>query len=254
MTRALTRTPLHSSTLTRVLSDLAVLEAAEPGAAFAQKLGLWLDFNDAITLCAAHNASAPVTLSGEASVAKTAMGDELARTRAALVNSITKPALPSAGRTRITLPSPKPGVSMEEATAYEPYRRYYAAHQRDMETGIRLLRAQAREALAKASPALGQLAALDAVLDGILGARESKLLATVPLLLEQRFAQLLKAHQQKLADAQSEDNPALWMKTGAWLARFCHEMQTVLLAELDVRLLPTVGLIEALNNQMTQAT
>ena len=38
------------------------------------------------------------------------------------------------------------------------------------------------------------------------------------------------------------------MKQGAWLSRFCNELQTVLLAELDVRLQPTVGLIEALHN------
>jgi len=41
------------------------------------------------------------------------------------------------------------------------------------------------------------------------------------------------------------------MNEGAWLARFCHELEAVLLAELDVRLQPTVGLIEALQNEKT---
>ena len=98
-------------------------------------------------------------------------------------------------------------------------------------------------------PALRQLAALDAALDKALCERESKLLSTVPLLLRKRFEHLLKAHQQTLLDTGHADKPDTWMKQGAWLARFCHELQTVLLAELDVRLQPTVGLIEALHNE-----
>jgi hypothetical protein len=72
------------------------------------------------------------------------------------------------------------------------------------------------------------------------------------VLLEQRFEQLLKTHQQKLVETQQADNPAIWMNPGAWLARFCNELQTMLLAELDLRLQPTVGLIEAFNNQITK--
>jgi hypothetical protein len=52
--------------------------------------------------------------------------------------------------------------------------------------------------------------------------------------------------------AQQEDKPALWMQPGAWLERFCGELKAVLLVELDVRLLPTVGLIEAMNNEKTK--
>lgn len=252
MTRALTRTHFHSSRLIRVLADLSLAQGVVSGTAFAEKLGLWLDLHDAINLCAAHNASASAAAPGAQTASSGAIGDEYTRIQAALVNSITQRGAPNPGRTRIALPLPQPGESIEDARAYEPYRRYYLAHQRDMELRVRPLRAQVREVLAKASPALKKLAALDAVFDAILGARESKLLATIPLLLEQRFQQLLQAHQQMLADAQQDDNPAFWMKTGAWLARFCHELQTVLLAELDVRLQPTLGLIEAFNHEITQ--
>lgn len=252
MTRALTRTHFHSSKLIRVLSDLSMLDAVEPGIAFAEKLGLWLNLHDAINLCSAHTASAPVAPSGGKPVASGAMGDEFARLQAALVNSIMQSGVPGAGRTRNARPSPQPGDSIEEASVFDPYRRYYLAHQRDMESRVRPLRAQVRDVLAKASPALRQLAALDGVFDGVLGDRESKVLSTIPSLLDQRFRQLFTAHQQKLADAQQEDNPAFWMKPGGWLARFCHEMQTVLLAELDVRLQPTLGLIEAFNHEITK--
>ena len=44
------------------------------------------------------------------------------------------------------------------------------------------------------------------------------------------------------------------MKDGAWLARFCHELQTVLLAELDLRLQPTLGLLEAYQKEIKPTT
>ncbi|MDO8773634.1 MAG: DUF3348 domain-containing protein [Burkholderiaceae bacterium] len=254
MTRALTRTNFHSSRLIRVLADLAVVDAVEPGIAFAEKLGLWLNLHDAITLCAALNestASQP-TQFGVKSVTSVVIGNEFARIRASLVTSITKSVTPNLGKSRLELPMPKPGVPLEDATDYEPYRRYYAAHQRDMDSSVRPLRSNVRAVLAEASPALRQLAALDATLDAILCERESKLFSTVPLLLERRFEQLRQAHQQMLVDTQQADDPALWMKAGAWLARFCNELQTALLAELDLRLQPTVGLIEAINNEMTK--
>ena len=254
MTRALTRTNLHSSKLIRVLNDLALLDAVEPGTAFAEKLGLWLNLNDAITLCAAHNTSTArqqTQPSKVASIQPAALSDELAELQAALANSITNGNSPRGGKTRMALPAPKLGEPLDVATAYEPYRRYYLAHQRNMDSSVGPLRARAREALAKASPPLKTLAALDAVFDGVLGDREGKLLAKLPSLLEQRFQQLLKAHQQVLIETQQADDPAAWMKPGGWLVRFCHELQTVLLAELDVRLQPTIGLIEALNNEMT---
>ena len=254
MTRAFTRTNLHSSKLIRVLNDLALLDAVEPGTAFAERLGLWLDLNDAITLCAAHNAATArqQTMPSQVmSVKPVAIGDELAAVQAALANSITKGSSLKGGQARMALPSPKLDEPLEIATAYEPYRRYYLAHQRNMDSSVGPLRARARELLAKASPALKTLAALDAVFDGVLCDRESKLLAKLPSLLEQRFGQLLKTHQQALIETQQADDPAGWMKPGGWLVRFCHELQTVLLAELDVRLQPTIGLAEAFNNEMT---
>lgn len=253
MTRAVQRTNFHSSRLIRFLSDLSMVDAVEPGNAFAEKLGLWVDFTDAITLSAVHSASAagPVDApSGVPSVARAAIADELNRVRVRLENSITKSGSASAGGTRIAFPSPALDLPMDLMAAYTPYRRYYTAHQRDMDLSIPPLRANVREALANASPALKKLAALDAALDGILGEREGKLLAKLPLLFKSRFVQLFTAHQQRLSDTGQADNPALWMQAGGWLARFCSDLQTVLLAELDVRLQPTLGLIEAFNQEI----
>lgn len=92
------------------------------------------------------------------------------------------------------------------------------------------------------------MVALDAAFEGILVEREARLLSTIPSLMEKRFNQLRKAHLQTQP---TDDAPDLWMKPGAWMARFCAELQTVLLAELDLRLQPAVGLLEALHNEKT---
>ena len=229
-----------------------MVDVAEPGNAFAEKLGLWIHFTDAITLSAVHSdgiASRPKPQPGVQSAARASAGAtaaaEFERVQAMLVNSITKSCSFKPTKTHIKLPAPILELPLDIAAAYAPYRRFYEAHQRDMELCILPVRVNVREALAKLSPALRKLAELDATFEKILRERESKLLSKVPVLLKKRFEYLFKEHQQKLADAQLEDNPAGWTQAGAWLARFCSDMQTLLLAEAEFRLQPTAGLIEA---------
>lgn len=251
MTRVLTRTNFNSSKLIRTLTDLSVVEAVEPGIAFAEKLSLWVDFKDAIELCAVHNAVDSNLQDFDAGIqrdAKLAASQAFENTRTTAINFIVTSCYPNTVRSRIKLPLPEPGTSLEEAGGYEAYRRFHLAHQREMESTVRPLRVTVRGLLTTASPRLGQLAALDAAMDGILGEREGVLLATIPRLLAKRFAYLLKSYQQDLATAQRPDDQVLWKKPGGWLAQFCGELQAVLLAELDVRLQPTLGLIEALTN------
>ena len=257
MTRVLPRTHFHSSRLIRILADLAVIETVEPGNAFAEKLALWVDFSAAINLCAVHSGGVGVGASPAKSAAggdaSHALSEEFARARAGLEHAIASSCKPSANANRLQLPTPPSLAQPDDAAAYAPYRRFHLAHQRDMELSIRPLRIKVRQQVAWVSPTLSQLTELDEALDNILDEREKKLLAIVPSLLEKRHAQLRKAQQQSLLESGEADNPALWMKPGGWLARFCHELQTVLLAELDLRLQPIVGLIEAHNPQKTYA-
>ena len=120
----------------------------------------------------------------------------------------------------------------ELSAAYDPFRRYYQTQQRDMQLAIAPLRGKVREALARSSPALRQLAALDATFDAILQERETRLLASVPQLLMRRFAHW---HKNPPASHAPSD--------------FGTELQTVLLAELELRLQTTQGLIEAMQQE-----
>lgn len=252
MARALTRTNFHSSRLLRVLADFGVVGTVESGIGFAEKLGQWLSLNDAITLRGALDAKAAGLSAaplGTNSFSRGAIGDEFTRIRTTLENSITKSTLPTPGKAVRGLPPEIIDEPFDIATAYEPHRRYYLSQQRDMDVSVRSLRSNVREALSRASPSLKKLAYLDSALDGMLAEHESKLLSTIPSLLEKRFGQLFNAHQQALVENNRKDNPSTWMHVGGWMARFRKDLESALLAELDLRLQPTIGLIEALNNE-----
>ena len=196
------RTSFNSSRLVRLLADLASENAAESKKSFAERLGQWLDLNDAIALSGVVSARAgsPSEAQSRTPLAATeAVNEEVRSVRATLVDSITTDGVFKPGKVRIKLPTPAPGTPIETAASYLPYRRYYLAQQREMDASIGLVRAKVQKALANHSPALHQLAALDAVLDKAMGERQRDLLLTIPLLLEKRFNQLRQAHQQALA-------------------------------------------------------
>lgn len=176
---------------------------------------------------------------------RAAFGVEFDRVQSSLVNSIVKSCAPGASKTHSGFPALEPELPLDIGKAYVPYRRFYESHQRDMEMSVQPLRVNVRQALAKMSPKLRKLAELDAALEKMLRERESKLLAKVPVLLKKRFELLFKEHQKKLLASQQADKPAAWMQAGGWLAQFCKDMQMLLLAEVELRLQPTMGLIEA---------
>jgi hypothetical protein len=246
MTRVPSRTNFHSSHLTRCLAELDLLQGVEPTSDFAEELGQWLHFTDAIALSSVHE-SGLVKIPAQSPALREATGArllaEFERARAYMASAITKSCAPKGGNTPIKLPLPDPEVS------YAPYRRFYEAHQRDMELSVEPLRVNLRAALAKASPELRKLAELDVVMEKFLRARESQLLARVPMLLQKRFDALYAAHLEQLAASGQPDHPAAWMHPGAWLAGFCQTLQTLLLAEAELRLQPSAGLLEAFTQQ-----
>lgn len=229
MTRAIARTHFHRSTLVRVLADLAAIQPVAPGHALAEQLGQWVNYTDAITLCAVHNAgNANATPTGAATPAHAlAASEDFDRLRSGLEAAIRGSSLPPLEPQAL-----EAGTARELSAAYEPFRRYYQTQQRDMQSAITPVRARVREVLARSSPALRQLAALDAAFDNILREREARLLTSVPQLLMRRFAHWVKAHPPKIASA-----------------GFGKELHTVLLAELELRLQTTRGLLEALHQE-----
>lgn len=222
------RSHFSSSTLVSLLASWVQVDARAPRQDIAERLSMWLNVGDAITLHAAHQAirvpAATVAASAHAQLA-----DACQQVHAALASTL------------VSVPLPEGAVA--DAT-FAPYHQRYLDLQRHMSLRTEALREQVRQALAQASPKLAQLAALDAVMEQALGAREQKLLASVPVLLEQRFGQLCP-------QSPSEDDALPLAGPAAnGLSVFVQDMRAVLLAELDVRMQPIQGMVEAFNSEL----
>ncbi|WP_439586756.1 DUF3348 family protein [Hydrogenophaga sp.] len=184
-----------------------------------ERLGEWLNVADAIALHSAHQSLPAIQTRRRPGkpVDAGAAQAELQGVRATLSKAIAAP--------------PIHPVHAAD-TEFAPHHQRYLDQQRRMEMAIDALRGHLRQTLAQATPRLAQLAALDAVLDQMLGGREQKLLAGVPAFLKTRFQHLRQAEPE------------------GWPPLFEHDLQQTLRAELELRLQPVTGLVEAL----TQAT
>lgn len=242
------RTTLNRAALVRILSD-TVPEAIDPRYDLGERLGQWLDVTTALTLYSALNpraASQPGTPSGS-QVTANALQEQLAKVRQQLSDNILHDGVFRAEAGRIRFPLPQAPASAAGAADFTPYHSYYLAHQREMSATIDTLRGRARKALAAGSTPQRQLAEIDAIFEHALQPQERHLLGMIPLLVAKRFDQRYHDHRATLA-ASENDDPATWTQPGGWLEAFCHDVQTVLLAELELRLKPVAGLIAALGS------
>lgn len=236
-------TGVTTSALVRLLAGLAPMTEASPSGApsgpgaaapsglLGERLAGWLDWTDAIALAGVLN-PAPEALPAAAGEAPARLARqaaaELAHVRQDLGQAVQADALlapPAAAVRRPGLPPNTP--AMDDDSDFSLYRTTYAAHQRNMADRIGALRERLRALLGRGTPAQARLAALDGVMESVLALRERHLLAKLPALLEPRWQ-----HWQA--------------QPGPWRQHFGAELQALLLAELDLRLQPAEGLVEAL--------
>jgi len=202
--------PVTAPTLVHLLARLGEADGVTTAPpVFAERLGQWLHWTDAAALAAA--------LDGPATQAETtASADEtdLARLRAELTEAIAEQV-----------------ADFAAAPDVPPLRRSWLPLQQSMATRITALRGRLRATLAARSAPLARLAALDEVMEGVLGRQEQGLLGSLPGRLQRRLDGL----RTESADA-------------AWRPAFRDDLQAVLLAELALRLQPLDGLVSALRS------
>ncbi|MDQ7744739.1 DUF3348 family protein [Hydrogenophaga pseudoflava] len=227
----------HPSGLARQLARAlpAGVSPDAPRQDVAERLGQWLNVAEAVEL---HAAQPAVTAAGAAAARRpprtepaalhATLSTELDRVRAVLARSIT------------TAPAHKPDPD-DLDTEFALFHQRLGDQQRRMEMSVDSLREHVRQQLAQSTPAMAQLAATDAVMDGFFGGREQRLLSTLPAFLKARFAAL----RREAAQAREPDTP----DDLRWLQSFAAEFEQTLLAELDLRLQPVTGLIEALAHE-----
>ncbi len=235
-TRSVTKQTLQDRS--RFVRQLTALSAQNLTAAdynLAERLGHFVGVSGSMNLARGLRSlptQAKITGSTSAEALQTLLFEQRARMIRVIVESFSA----DTNEGQNAVPSTATGVRVEALKTFEPYQRFYTTHQIEMAVSVKNLRIQMREALSGVSTAMHQLAELDKTLDDSLEAHARKLFNVSPKLLEQRFRSLLQQHAK---DAEIEGE--------AWLELFYQDMRELLLAELDVRLQPVLGLLEALN-------
>ncbi|MBD9390754.1 DUF3348 domain-containing protein [Acidovorax sp. ACV01] len=242
---------LNSSRLVLLLQQWAQAHSGPVRLDVAEQLSQWLSTVDAVKLSRALHAleasqipSASVGL-GAGAVDVRALQASLQTARADLTDLATAKAAPSKPVRERADNTPIDGPDPEAGADFAAHAGRYLALQKQMDTKLGALRAQMRQILSAGPADLRRLAALDAVMEQMLGAREQRLWASLPGHLERRMTHLRAAHQQQLAAAGRDDEPQRWALPGGWLFAFEQDLRTLLLAEMQVRLEPLTGLLEA---------
>lgn len=238
------RTSSSGPALIRLLARLNDADILEPRQSLPDRLSQWLGWTDAIALAAALNGSSPAATASEAESGSEGRSAYL-RVKTELKGAIIGINAPPAIRSRGHRAAPVQGDSKSaQAVEFATYRRRYISLQQTMEAAIGNLRSRLRGMLA-CQPGMAGLASVDAAMEQALNEREYRLLAGLPALLEARFERLRQAGQAAPADeAVLPPSPA--GGASAWLDVFHKDMQSVLLAELDIRLQPVEGMLAAL--------
>ncbi|MFT7337182.1 MAG: hypothetical protein ACI92B_000502 [Marinobacter maritimus] len=166
---------------------------------------------------------------------------ELANTRRALIRKIS---------------SYGSEVEPTESVDFEPYLNAWLTLQRRVVAASRQLRDKTRKVMKDHNQNLARLAELDSAFDQAMAGYSSQSFAHIPKVLEQRFQALFPALFPALSQTQqtpSEASQETGSAPGDRLHRYCEEAQNLLLAELDVRLEPVLGLLEACHNEVTNS-
>jgi len=218
--------PPAAEPLARLLLQWGV--APVPGQPVAERLGGGLNWADAIGLSQVL-ATAPST------GANPAARREAADWAAAALDRVQADLLAAFDDAELARDAAEPapeGVPLADLLA--PFRLHHAQQQRSIAARVASLRERLRPRLAEASGALGRLAQLDALFERALAEQARARLAGLPALLPRRA----EAHQA--ADPRR------------WRLRFWADLQRALRAELDLRLQPVLGLIEALHDDASR--
>ena len=223
MVQALQRTAVRGPTFIRLLARLTDADVPASRQTLPDRLSQWLDWAHALALSTAldgrptHDPEGPSVGSEDE--------EECARLRASLAQAVASdPVL-----------APATPAEDDAAIEYTVFRQRYLTLQRRMQAGTGHLRGRLRDMLARQSVDMARLAEVDAVMELALSPREQMLLAAVPALLGEHFERLRAAA------------PA------GWLEGFRKDMQSVLLAELDVRFQPVEGLLAALRTRQQRS-
>ncbi|WP_434989182.1 DUF3348 domain-containing protein [Xanthomonas melonis] len=245
MAKVATRAPLSGPAFIRLLARLSDVRVAQSNHALADRLSQWIDWTRAVAVSKALDGRLPDT--DALPEPRPLDAEACTRVRAGLACSSVTDLDALVARLRSDARSAAESQAAPAPADYAPFRQHYLAMQRAMRTATGDLRGRLRDLLTLVSPDMARLAEVDAVMELTLSPREQSLLHTVPGLLGLHFERLRDAAHASTPPAEEQAAPRA--VSDGWLDVFRKDMQSVLLAELDVRFHPIEGLLAALRTR-----
>ena len=243
---------LNSCRLIRTLAELEVLGDAYSPKDFGRRFGQLFTLTDSISLSDMHYELARHPFHpGEKPAAE--IITTFIQQRQTLIEGLSRNFLGGQAyhQVRNRFPAFRDNLKPDQLSSFEVYQRFYAALQRQIGLETQHIQSTVRDGAAGLSAELAKLVLLDSTLGTTLNSHARKLFPLVPRLLGSRFESLRQQHDQALFKPE-QDQPANWIKPGGWLDQFRHDCHSLLLAELDIRLQPVLGLIEAIDEHQQQ--
>ncbi len=230
----------RGSQMIRFLDELHITDEPVSPERFSGRLAELIDLSHSVKISIAHTAMSRMEFEPFDNSFDTAR-DEVMRVHGETVDIIVKAFTDHTGSTRLKAPKRERLNNENQKAAVKPFLSFYVYYQRMLDSKLNNLREYIRNCASGLSVKLAQLGKLDEVLADTLAAHERKSFAQVPVLLERRFSEQLQRSQ--------------WAQLDELHASFCRDLQALLLAELEVRMLPVLGLIESIEAEaLTQKT
>ena len=237
-------TSLHSTRLVRSLAALIDTPSHDSGHQFSRRLGTLIDLGDSVKLANAQSGLKELVFETGVVDPASIRRDFLAG-RAAIINAILQACVPGETASRIRFPTVTATTLEAEATAPDAYSAFYRAQQSEISYAVLRLHTAIRADVAGISSSLQQLAALDGALGAAMGNHLRGYFGAVPALLARHVVTLRSDYLEQL-DGKSYQADSWLMQLGKLRA----DIQNLLLAEVEARLLPLQGLVEALHDGM----
>lgn len=254
---------LEGSRLVRFLNDLTVSDAVLFDKGFAERISQLIGLQQSLALSGLQGQLAGHTFESLPVEADT-LKQEFLQVNQTLVESIVESFRPGAGSVRVQFPGTRLESTVGQLSQFGLYSQFYTARQRELERKCLHLLSFVRDGVAGLSPRLAQLVMVETALGDAITGYDRQCLAKIPKLLEGRFdelrlatelpltkfptteAQTTQAPESDQAESADQDSQLTQGPTPAWVQQFAVDMRGLLLAELELRLLPVLGLLEAI--------
>ena len=231
-----------------LLTKFSDKKLRQPEYNLAERMGHFFDLSSSLTL--ARDLQLQKHQSTSTTINKPDILQQLVLdSRGKMITDIKRSFIDEPDETLLKVPSTIVGIQNQVLQTYEPYQRFYSKQQLALAININSLRNTVRDGIANISSPLNQLAVLDKTLEQSMASHTQTLFGLAPKLLKPRFKVLIQEHRTNIEnnDNKAHDELDHWLKPNGWLTRFYQDLSELLLAELDWRLQPIFGLLEALD-------